>query len=852
MSRAGRAVRRPGVGCALALLALAPAPVPAAAAAALGWLGAEVFVERSGPAEGLREYRLRVAGPGTGASARTVSETAGLPRLRSASALTDALFALTMQEVREDSVDSIADAAFNDGRPIACRCFETGAKWHYVWTRDVSYSADLGLALLAPERTRASLEFKLSGLRAGLPGDGTPTPTVIAQDTGSGGSWPVSTDRVVWLRGAMATLSALDGAPAEAFARRVYAAAAGTLAEDLEFAFDERAGLFRGETSFLDWREQTYPAGTARDTRFIAESFALSTNVLHYALLGDLAQLERRLYGHAVSDALERAARLRAAINRAFWLEDAGLYASYLAPAIRPWPVRSFDLLGEALAIVHGVADARQARAILRSYPRTAAGPPVVFPEQPGVPIYHNRALWPFVTAYALRAAARAQQPGLAAEFTQSLLRGTATALSNMENFEFLTQRTHVEDGALSGPVINSPRQLWSVAALAGTVVDVLFGVRPDGDALRLEPFVPQAVARTLAAPGEVVRLAGLRHRGFELELVLRMPARPAAAAGWLAARRVLLDGRALREPRIPLARLRRDRVNRVELVLQWHGTGGPAPAAIAVRDPAAPDAAESARLYAPAAPPAPAASRGGADVRLAIPAAAEGTTLFLRRNGEWLGSVPAAATYVDRLSEPAASACYVLSARRDTSGLESLPSPERCVAAPSFATTLAAGSAEVQAPAALLGPDPGGVPAYLDWGAPDERLELAFVAPADGLERLRVEYWNAHGPVNTGITAAVKRAVARCGTAQAPQQRGAIVMPHVAPADGPALSTAFVFRVRRGERCQVTLSDGLNMSYLEHFDLYTGGAGGRGGPLNRATLRAFHLELAAQEPRAN
>jgi hypothetical protein len=32
-------------------------------------------------------------------------------------------------------------------------------------------------------------------------------------------------------------------------------------------------------------------------------------------------------------------------------------------------------------------------------------GAPVIWPQQIGMPVYHNRAMWPFVTGYGLRAA---------------------------------------------------------------------------------------------------------------------------------------------------------------------------------------------------------------------------------------------------------------------------------------------------------------------------------------------------------------------------------------------------------------------------------------------------------------
>ncbi|MCT7041788.1 hypothetical protein M1717_26505, partial [Salmonella enterica subsp. enterica serovar Pomona] len=75
----------------------------------------------------------------------------------------------------------------------------------------------------------------------------------MMQDTGSGGSWPISTDRVVWFLGARHLLDD------KAFADDTWTALKDTLAQDRLYVFDPALGLYRGETSFLDWREQTYP-----------------------------------------------------------------------------------------------------------------------------------------------------------------------------------------------------------------------------------------------------------------------------------------------------------------------------------------------------------------------------------------------------------------------------------------------------------------------------------------------------------------------------------------------------------------------------------------------------------------
>ena len=63
--------------------------------------------------------------------------------------------------------------------------FRTGKEWAGVWTRDVSYATVLAFAYIDPERCKASLMRKVANNR-------------IIQDTGTGGAWPVSSDRVVW------------------------------------------------------------------------------------------------------------------------------------------------------------------------------------------------------------------------------------------------------------------------------------------------------------------------------------------------------------------------------------------------------------------------------------------------------------------------------------------------------------------------------------------------------------------------------------------------------------------------------------------------------------------------------
>lgn len=415
-------------------------------------------------------------------------------RTRTASPLFDALFAMAQEDLSKDSVRAITDAAFDHGRPIPCRCFIAGRKWPFVWTRDVSYSIDLGLWRLDPVRARASLLFKISPPRAGP----APAGLYVMQDTGSGGSWPISTDRVVWFLGARHLLAD------RAFADTVYQALTDTLAQDRRYVFDPLIGLYRGETSFLDWREQTYPAWTAHDVVFIAQSFALSTNVLHYqALRLAAAMAPSRGQTAAATRYARQADSLKQAINARFWRPDRGLYMSYIGGPVAPEPFDAYDLLGLDLVITSGVADSQRAAESLEHYPAWPAGSPVIWPERRDQPIYHNRAIWPFVSEYTLRAARQTGDAALITLEVRSLMRGAALHASNMENYSLLAQSTHVP-GPLGGPVVDSPRQLWSVAGYLDMVVHGIFGVEDDG---RVTPELPAALVPMLFGSGRQISL---------------------------------------------------------------------------------------------------------------------------------------------------------------------------------------------------------------------------------------------------------------------------------------------------------------------------------------------------------
>jgi len=718
-----------------ALAAQAPA---AAWHDGLDWHGVHVGIER----DSQQEYTL--AWP---YGQRVIAAQA--LRSETASMLFDGLFAMAQDDLKLDSVSAIRDGAFDHGQPIPCQCFVTGLKWPYVWTRDLSYAIDLGLWRFDAARSRDGLQFKLSEVRVAS----APQGLYPMQDTGSGGSWPISTDRVVWFLGARHLLGD------KAFAANVRRALDATLTQDRQYAFDARFGLYRGETSFLDWREQSYPAWTADDVGFIAQSFALSTNVLHYQALQLAAtQAAGRHDTEAAAGYTAEATALKTAINTHFWRADRGMFMSYLGGDGTPYD--TYDLLGIALAINSGVADGERARQALANYATWPAGSPVIWPERVDQPIYHNRAIWPFVSMYALRAARKVEQPTRIAHEIASIMRGAALYGSNMENYELLSQGQHVDEGALSGPVVNSPRQLWSVAAYLAMVSEGVFGLDEDG---QVQPKLPTSL---------VPMLFGSRHT-----ITLQLPARTITL--------VLpekLTGNLL------VADHSRSQGSTTTVTLK----------AVQVADaPLRLDAS----LYAPLAPAAPTVQRAADGWRVTVDGQQR---LYL--DGAAHGDIDGTAT----LERRRGLACFSTT-RVDAHGLESLHSPTVCAG---------------------------------DTNTVGGQWPRRWTAPASGDYRVALDYANDHGPINTGITAAVKMLVIDC--AGSDEQRLPLVMPHNVRVQSSSWGR---FTARAGATCRFSLDDGFNMSYLAHFARYTGGTGGSEGPLNQAVVHDLRIAPLAHGP---
>lgn len=351
----------------------------------------------------------------------------------------------------------------------------TGKEWSGVWTRDVSYSIILSMAQLQPEASRISLLKKI-----------TPDGRII-QDTGSGGAWPISTDRMIWVVAAWEVYKATGD---KKWIEQIFPVVEKSLACDSKTAIGPD-GLVMGETSFIDWREQSYPRWMQTADIYCSE--ALGTSVVHVEALRTAAKMARMLgKGDLAGEYTSRADSISQSINDVLWMPDKGYYAMYTYGRENRIVNPRAETLGLALSILFDVATPERAAKITENNPTTPYGTAIFYPQIKDQPPYHNNALWPFVASYWALANAKAGNEQGLLEAIGSVYRPAALFATNKENF--------VLDNGDIATELNSSNMLWSLAGNLAITNRILFGITPEEDGIVFKPVIPKVLgsSRTL------------------------------------------------------------------------------------------------------------------------------------------------------------------------------------------------------------------------------------------------------------------------------------------------------------------------------------------------------------------
>ena len=391
--------------------------------------------------------------------------------------------------------------------------FIAGETYVTPWTRDAAINVWNGGGLLHPEVARNTLlsvlERRDGEVRIG------------------GEYW----DAVVWAPGAWSLYLTTGDRDFLALALE---ATRNSLAHFERTELDPALGLFRGAAVYGDgisaypdayagaghhnimgWRDLT-PAALLRPGEGLP-MHALSTNCA-YVHAYELAVAMADELGVQADPAWSgRAASLRTAIQRRFWLPERGHYR-YLADPGGDSDVQ--EGFGHAFAILFGIATVEQRDSILREQHVAPAGLPCLWPPfaryaSGGHVGRHSGTVWPPIQAFWAEAAARAGRGDLVGHELAALARH---AVRDGQFFELYHPETGMPYGGLqeqAGAGVELweavAHQTWSATGFLRIVLAAVVGIRLAPDGMRFEPLLPPGI--------DELELTGIRYRELTIDV---------------------------------------------------------------------------------------------------------------------------------------------------------------------------------------------------------------------------------------------------------------------------------------------------------------------------------------------
>lgn len=383
--------------------------------------------------------------------------------------LAAAVYNLTMEE----TLKSINTDEFGE-------VFYTGTEWQKVWTRDTAMACMYSLSWIFPDISYNCQREKIKT------SDGI---SVFEEDTGSGGSYPVSTDKIITMLAVWETYLT-DGN--KDHLKYFYDICENTIMQDMNVCYDKESGLFRGETSGTDWRDQTYPDWTSETVNNglnnIAESKSTSVNVYYVKVLEIMSKAAEILGKDKETQDrwAEMSQKLEEKVSDRLWNDNLGLYSAWEYPEYMGSPLaEKADVLGNGYALWYNVGTEEQLNQIAENYPLVNYGAPTVYPQKMGTlanaqKYYHNRGIWPGWQVALMIGAKYKGNEAVAEEIFNSNVRGAAAALTNKEVINYET-----------GEGICSDQQLWSIAGTLSGYYRVLFGMNYDEEGITFKPAIP-------------------------------------------------------------------------------------------------------------------------------------------------------------------------------------------------------------------------------------------------------------------------------------------------------------------------------------------------------------------------
>ena len=223
---------------------------------------------------------------------------------------------------------------------------------------------------------------------------------------------------------------------------------------------------------------------------------ALSTNCTYYQGYVLLAKMNEAL-GKDPTDALDKAEKLKAAINKNFWNEEKGTY-DYLA-----YECDYQEAIGVAFVLMFGIADERQTALVLQNTVITEHGIACVWPSFDRYLVLggygrHAGTIWPHGQGFWARACS---MNGYTYGYDNELFLMAEKAVRDGQFWEIYHPDTGEVYGGLQGTGYNDTflwgscsHQTWSATAYLSLIYYEMIGANIEEGKVTFTPYLPEGV----------------------------------------------------------------------------------------------------------------------------------------------------------------------------------------------------------------------------------------------------------------------------------------------------------------------------------------------------------------------
>ena len=386
-----------------------------------------------------------------------------------------------------------------------------GMGYECPWVRDTAINTHHAAALLMPDVARNSL---LSCLTEE---NGT---YQISAEKQYGQNW----DCVLWILGAWDYY--VHSADTE-FLKLAWNVTVQALSYFETRFFDSAIGLFRGPACYGDGIS-AYPdryaitgdSGILSYLRATGEEmppmFSLSTNCLYVQAYRVADWIAERL--EIAPRFAERAEKLKKRVNECFWSEQLGRYR-YLVDA--EGGCDAAEGLGEAFAILYGIADADKIRKMIQNQPITEQGIACVYPSfarykgADGKEFgRHSGTVWPHIQSYWADAMLRNGYPEAFAHEFFALTRNAVRDGFFSEIYHPITGMPYGGWQEENGEIVlwnSEKKQTWSATGYLHMILNNILGIGVREHSFTVQPYLPAGISS--------VSLSGLTIRNKPVRL---------------------------------------------------------------------------------------------------------------------------------------------------------------------------------------------------------------------------------------------------------------------------------------------------------------------------------------------